>query len=398
MPLNINLGNKKEEPKKEIIQEKRPEAPQAPQTPQPDPGAFKRFDPPAIDMEALKAEVMQGIKEEEDRKKAAREKAIKDREKELEKAEAALKEEKENLSNNKKFNRKSKMLAKNSPEGNEDYYVNYQIRLRNQKMRSTIFTFSFYLIVAAILACNFYFIFIKKETPLNVIEGSVKKDLYVYMFPTDGVQEYLEDNLPVMIQNNVNITGGSGAGSWNVSEIRIRKFNLINDSYANVYFSADFDTAIGTAEHDFIIALKYDYTTKTYSPASDLVVRSTSFVDSVEMAEEDDILWGFGENRPSNDTDAIESFLTQYFTMLYNNKTVPSAYLMIEGDVVFDNEDFTFDSLDSVEYYGQVTNYMGANLKVIYNVKSTEGLTFSVTTYMYITDDGHGSFKITKLY
>ena len=193
MALKISIGNKNEEEPKNIeIKKKTPKKPASEPVKEPEPvqpspppqnEGFQRNNVPKIDMDAIKSELMKTLEEENERKRKAREKEIRKREEELKKVEAELQEEKENISNNKKFRRKSKMLAKNSPEGNADFFTNYQIRLRNQRMRAITFTISFYLVIGLILACNFYFIFLKKETPMETIEQTVKKDLRVYMFP-----------------------------------------------------------------------------------------------------------------------------------------------------------------------------------------------------------------------
>lgn len=403
MSIKVNLG-KKEKPKnnkldessikKEISSEENKNTADNSKTN--NNGSYQRNDPQPIDMDKLKEELLIVLQEQEEKKRKEREREIKKREEELKRVEEELKEEKENISNNKKYGRKSKMLIKNSPDSNEDYYNNYKIRVRNQKMKSIAFTATFYIFISIILLCNGYFIFIKQETPINTIEQTVKKNLYIYMFPTDGVQEYLEKNLSTLMADNISVTGGSGASNWNIQQIRIRKFNLFSDQYANVYFSADISTATGTAEHNFILTLKYDYTNKTYAPASPVITRTTSFVDSTQMVEEDNLVWGFGENK-SKEVKNLQVFLEQYYTLLYNNKTYPAASLKLNSTVTFDNEEFSFNFIEKVEWY-DVVNYMGANCKVTYSVKSSEGLTYLVTNYLAVYEDGYGSYKITNVY
>lgn len=362
---------------------------------------------PQFDMEALKAqmakEIMQSIKSEEEEKEKKKRADIEERERELERVQKEIEEEKavNEKEKKKKYGRKSKMMPKSSPESNEDYYQNYQIKLRNQKLKKGIFSSIFYLFVASMLACNVYFIFLKQDKSIEQTAYEVKNAIHFTTFPEAGVQGYLEDNFATLIDKNVKVTGGSGASDWSLQKINVRKVAAINDTYANIFFSATIITNTNTVDHNYILTLKYDNNIKSYSPASDLITRVTYDSDTTEMNSEDDVIWGFGETNKYDGkaVSKLTPFLEQFFTMLYNNKTYPGSSYLLEGDKEFnfDNTKYIFSYIDKVDWYQNV-NYMGSNCKVTYVVSSSEGLSYTVTSYLAVYEDGNGGYKISSIF
>lgn len=356
---------------------------------------------PEINMDELKASLIAEITSEMVKKdKITRDERIR-RIEEREKAiEAIDQQEKVSQPEEKLKGRRKKSIPKTSPETNEDYFTNYKIKVRNQKVKKTIFTSIFYIFIAAMLVCNVYFIFIKKNKSIERTAAEVKYLINYTSFPKEGVEKYLEDNFQTLIDKNVKVSSSSGASNWTLNGINVRKVAAVTDSVANVFFSADISTNTSVAEHSFIISLTYDNTTKSYSPASDLISRTTLDEDSVKFEEENDKLWTFGEKPVKKDKDkinALSEFLNQFYTVLYNNKTYPSnTYLQTNNQINFDNTDYNFSYVDNVDWY-ETNNYMGMNCKVTYVVTSSEGLTYTMTSYMHVEESGD-SFKITSLF
>ena len=176
-------------------------------------------DSSVIDIEEIKRqmrdEILSSIRAEEEEKASKRKREYEEREKALERAEAEIKEEKETFNKNKsKFNRRSKMIEKNNVESNEDYRQNYLIKLRNQKFKKTIFSFSFYSIICLTLVTNIYYVFFKKEQTIETSAQQVKSIIQFTKFPKEGVETYIKDNIKDILEEDVQITGSSGTKNW----------------------------------------------------------------------------------------------------------------------------------------------------------------------------------------
>ncbi len=289
----------------------------------------------------------------------------------------------------------SKRFENINPESNEDYYKNYLIRKRNNKIKNTLFGFSFITLFSVIIILNIYFIFFREVKSTKEIAAEVKQENNISNYPKDGVESYLDTNLYSILSKFTDVSSGSNVSDWKITDIQVDRIITKSDSNANVYFSCKVNTDIGSSVHNFMLPLYFDFSTKAYSPSGDLIICTTKNTNSVDETETS--LFDFGKNTQydKEETKKLSNFLDSFFIILYNNtdKDISTYY---DGTDELGDSDFTYVQINSVEYY-QESNYIGCNVKINYRVKSAEGLNYDITNYALVVKNG-SNYIIKKLF
>lgn len=295
----------------------------------------------------------------------------------------------------KKKEKEGKRILNPNPKTNEDYYRNYQKRVRNNRVKkigiySTIIGF-----LALIVILNFYFIFFREITPIETIAAQVKTINKINNYPKESVQGYLQANAKELISTCVDLSNGSGAKNFTISNVEINKISVKSDNNANVYFSCNINTNIGTAKHNFLIPLYYENTDSSFHPSGDLIVCAAQNLSDTQEIEAS--LWSFEKIKKfdKDQTEKLTSFVNNFLEILYNNpgNDLTTFYT---GDDVFGDYNCTYLGIQECNYY-QESNAMGLNCEVYYTVKSNEGVVFSVHNYLAIKNN-NGKFEIIHFY
>lgn len=338
----------------------------------------------------------------EELRRQAREKARLDREEELraiEEAEARRKEEKEQEKHiNKKRKRdKTKIIERANPETNDDFYRNYQARIRNNRLKKAIFNVAFYFTIIFLIGINIYLAFFHQLRPIQEIAKDVRTINQDSKYPKEGVELYLAKNIKTILNNDIKASTGTGTKEWEIRNLYVRKIVTRGDRNANVYFTAEIATNMGASFHNFILPLGYNFDTRRYYPTGNLITRAEQDDDYTDIYKEGS-LWEFGKAKkmPTDQTEKLQSFLNSFFTLVYNEHKSVSSMLAQGYEPKVGDINFRFEKINKLEWYNEA-NPMGANVYVNYTLSSTEGLSYTVDTYMII-QNSNNIFLISKIY
>lgn len=288
-----------------------------------------------------------------------------------------------------------KRVINSSPKTNEDYFNNYKKRVRNNRIKKITVYSTIIGFLVTILVMNIYFVFFREAISIPEIAAQVKTANKINNYPEIGVEGYLQNNAKNIISQHVEISNGTGAKTFTISDVKVNEIAVKSDSNANVYFSCKINTNIGTNQHNFLLPLYYDTKTSSFSPSGDLIVCSTQRQDTIEPIEAS--LWSFDniKMKEKEEVLALTKFVDNFFEILYNNPDNDlSAFY--SGNAKLGDYSCTYLGIQECSYYVQ-SNAMNLNCEVIYTLKSNEGIIFTVHNYLAVEND-NGNFKIIHLY
>lgn len=313
-------------------------------------------------------------------------------------------ENKNNKKNKKEKNKKSshkkrKRIENSEAETNEDYYENYKIRLRNNKIYKNIVTGVMISFVVILVGFNIYFTFFREVRSDLEIAQNVSLINGLYGYPEEGIESYLKDNFSTILVNSglKNEVGGNVDGTFRVDNINVLFVTPKSSTDANVYFAATISTDTGSSTHQFLLNIEYDKDTFSYKPTTDLMFSLPKNLNSSDKDTEYKSAWTFDGLTKQEDEEvaSLETFLDNFYIILYNeDKAVTNYY---DGSDKIGDPNFSYIEITGLEYYTSINN-MGANVKVTYKLSSSEGLVYELTSYMNVEKLSTGSYMIHSIY
>ena len=303
-------------------------------------------------------------------------------------------------------------------------------KLRNKKiilLASIVTTF------AVICFCSIYNVFFKHEYSQKEIAEIAKEGNNVKNFPYYGVQGYLDNNIDSLMENylasttpdmkkantvksnsdkvTINEEATKSASITNNNNIfgestssdsinaRVEKLWIENpsvteiiaksDDFANVYFTLDLCTNIGTDRINCMIPLVW--TGLKYVNAGNVIITATISTDNIEEGQKaEENLYASFEDCDTEDetvTNSAKKFVNSFFTILYSGGDPSSFYSSkISLDPEIANK-LTYVSMDSFKIYKQ-TNKNGFNAYAKVQLSTPNGVAYSTEKYFLMTKNG----------
>ena len=340
------------------------------------------FGPPEPESQELSFPVFEEVKKEEIVEEVVEEikpQLIEDFDDVLPKKKKKKQKEKKEKIKKKKTKKTKSKKAKVGDVEKSDLDLSIEKEYRKTKIKKTIIASSLALIFLSNIVFGFYNAFFKKERPLNELAYFVNEYNGTTAFPTDGILGFLQFNINNLMKTRVSF--GKGVKEFGVKpeNIYITRVVKKTNTLVNVYFDAIVDTNLGSTMHSFILPLKYKWDTYSYHPAGELSIKIAQSNSNLEQ-EENELLSFDGLTKASDiNLKSAESFLTNFFTIVYNTKgDYTQDYL---GSYKLGDDNVKFDSISSLELYNS-KNRGGYNACVSYYLVSEEGLRYTVSSYL----------------
>lgn len=282
-----------------------------------------------------------------------------------------------------------------------------------------------------ICLCAIYATFFKHQYTKSEIAAIAKEGNNLKNFPYYGVQGYLDNNIDSLMLNYVSTTTpnmkkaqtiksssnkvssngevgitdgqdifGNDSSSSRVSSIKIQNPYVTeiiakSDDFANVYFTLDLVTNIGTDRVNCMIPLIW--TGLKYANAGDVIFTATISTDDIssDQKKEENYYSSFentSQETEENNRSAMK-FLNNFLTILYSGGD-PSPFYT--GGVALDDEianKLSFISLDSFRLYKQ-SNANGFNAYAKITLSTPNGVLYSTEKYFLIVKSGEESWTI----
>ena len=257
-------------------------------------------------------------------------------------------------------------------------------RLFKLKVKKALFATALVGFLVANTVVGVYNAFFKEPPSYSQIAVNVNRLNGFTPFPEVGVLSYLNKNADTLFQKNATLRKGAreakiAPGSVNLTEV------VEKDAFtANVYFSADVETALGRNTHNFFLSLGFDWNEGVYYPMSELQLSVNNYPVVTKVSESPYLTFKDVERDVANEQSA-RTFVNNFFIMLFNEEADVSTFY--SGDRVIGDENARFERIEDFKLYTQ-RNRNGYNAVVTYYLALDEGVTYKVTNYLDLVNQG----------
>jgi len=258
-------------------------------------------------------------------------------------------------------------------------------RLFKLKVKKALFATALVGFLVTNTVVGVYNAFFKEPPSYFEIAANVNRLNGYTPFPEVGVLSYLNKNADTLFQKNATLRKGAreakiAPGSVNLTEV------VEKDAFtANVYFSADVETALGRNTHNFFLSLGFDWDEGVYYPMSELQLSVNNYPVVTKVTEESPYLTFKDLERDAANEQSARTFVNNFFIMLFNEEADISTFY--SGDRVIGDENARFEKIEDFKLYTQ-RNRNGYNAVVTYYLALDEGVTYKVTNYLDLVNEG----------
>lgn len=287
---------------------------------------------------------------------------------------------------------------------------------------------------AIICICSIYNVFFKHEYSQKEIAAIAKEGNNLKNFPCYGVQGYLDNNIEELMDNYISSTTpdlkkaytvksnsnkvkinedatksssvtddkdifGNTSSTDSSSASRVTKLWIENpsvteiiaksDNFANVYFTLDLCTNIGTDRVNCMIPLVWNGL--KYMNAGSVIITATISTDNIasDQKTEENIYSSFEDCDQETEelTQSAQKFINSFFTILYSGGDPSSFY---SSTVSLDPEianKLSYGGLTSFKLYTSANkNGFNAYAKIL--LTTPNGVSYTTDKYFLITKNG----------
>lgn len=281
----------------------------------------------------------------------------------------------------KESNKAKKKERKKNSENATDLEKMVETEYKKLKFKKAIVLALFLFTVLFLLFFNVYNTFVKQEKSIQQLTAEINAMNRDTAFPTEGVYGFLDMNLESLLGKKVGFLKGTTQYSIDSSNIFITRINKRTGSIANVYFQAIIDTNKDSIAHNFLLPIYYDWNTSSYHPAGDVSLRMANIDNSTKIADNDQLTFKNHQKQSAENIESAKIFMTNFLVLVYNTKGDYSQ--QYSGNAVLGDKNVTFERINDIVLYSSY-NKNGHNGIIEYVVTTTEGLSYTITSYINI--------------
>lgn len=267
-------------------------------------------------------------------------------------------------------------------EVNEEDRLKSDKKYRSLKIKKLVLYFFAILLIISINIFAIYKTFFKHE--FTGKEIAILANYYngVTNFPEDGVQGFISSNIDKIVGEK--LTMNSGVQDLNINNPTITRINPKNNELANVYFYVFTNTNNGEQRINCVVPIFWDKENNQYRLGGEVMLTPNKPTNNNTDIKKNYLL-SFKDisTEDSDKTKSSESFVNNFFTLLYSGQDISQYY---NGDVELigsENNDLKYNGISSYVLYKD-KNQNGYNAYCKINLSTSNGLNYTTEKYICI--------------
>lgn len=285
------------------------------------------------------------------------------------------------------------------------YELKVQELNKRKKRDKLLVITSLIVVVLSLIVFGTYNTFFKAMPTEDDMKAVIATN--VRQFPVSGLDGFIRNNFNTWYKEQSSIKSDTiERVTPQLNTFSIDNVVQTSSFLARVYFSMDITVKekdvkendvvttgkTTTQRYNFFIPIEYYSKTDDsgrvlalgYRPVSNMAMNFLERIDTEKVTESDSLKFNLEEKQSESIINSAKIKVDKTLSDLYAGKDTSQDFLT---NYKFNALDVKYENIVSFEFYKQA-NELGYNAKVIYNVTTKEGVSYKITSYLALRQNG----------